>query len=461
MENKLDVNLLNNINLVDSINVSRRIKPQNQEDIKSLTDMGFPTKMIKKVYAFLNPVSIEQAILFMTKENEIYQHRYLPYHNKNTNACFICGEPEENHIGAPNRNALTNSIKDLMSYFNRNSSNNSSIPLNKIIIDEKDKEEKKEEEILHCGLCEDEISKNEIETIKLPCNHNFCKICWIEYLKEKITNSIVDNLTCMQHNCKTKLNDDFVKNILEDDKDLLDKYIKFKKNLEIVNNPNKKFCPYPNCDGYAEEKDNNKYVTCSNGHKFCFKCMKNWHGNKDCDEEIDKDFILWKKNTLIKQCPNCKMWTEKNEGCNHMTCVQCKYQWCWLCGGKYTPNHFEIGGPCAGLQFNHNKFIQSNKCALWIYQFFTNFLKVLFIWLFWWPTYTFCYLFKKMDLYDCFVYFFNFFICLFLSATYEFYMVLWASILFLPMILFKSLTSYIYEKLFSDDFNDDFDDLLF
>ncbi|MBQ4080035.1 MAG: IBR domain-containing protein, partial [Thermoguttaceae bacterium] len=53
---------------------------------------------------------------------------------------------------------------------------------------------------------------------------------------------------------------------------------------------------------------------------------------------------------LVKRCPYCKFWTEKNEGCNHMTCSNCKYQWCWLCEGKYTYNHYEKG-ICRGFQF--------------------------------------------------------------------------------------------------------------
>ena len=44
------------------------------------------------------------------------------------------------------------------------------------------------------------------------------------------------------------------------------------------------------------------------------------------------------------------MWTEKNEGCNHMTCAECKYQWCWLCNGKYSYGHY-TSGKCNGLQF--------------------------------------------------------------------------------------------------------------
>ena len=44
------------------------------------------------------------------------------------------------------------------------------------------------------------------------------------------------------------------------------------------------------------------------------------------------------------------MYTEKNEGCNHMTCTSCKYQWCWLCLEEYKYGHYE-SGKCEGKQF--------------------------------------------------------------------------------------------------------------
>ena len=53
---------------------------------------------------------------------------------------------------------------------------------------------------------------------------------------------------------------------------------------------------------------------------------------------------------MLKKCPNCKIWTEKNEGYNHMTCAECKYQCCWLCLGEYNLNHYSKG-KCNGLQF--------------------------------------------------------------------------------------------------------------
>jgi ADP-ribosylation factor protein 1 len=47
---------------------------------------------------------------------------------------------------------------------------------------------------------------------------------------------------------------------------------------------------------------------------------------------------------FCKKCPTCQVNIEKNGGCNHMTCYNCKYQFCWLCLQKYEPGHFKPGG---------------------------------------------------------------------------------------------------------------------
>lgn len=44
--------------------------------------------------------------------------------------------------------------------------------------------------------------------------------------------------------------------------------------------------------------------------------------------------MMFAKGAKFKQCPNCKFWVEKNQGCDHMTC-RCKYQFCYVCGGQY------------------------------------------------------------------------------------------------------------------------------
>ena len=43
-------------------------------------------------------------------------------------------------------------------------------------------------------------------------------------------------------------------------------------------------------------------------------------------------------------CPKCHGPTEKAGGCNHITCVTCRHEWCWLCRATYQQGHFRTGG---------------------------------------------------------------------------------------------------------------------
>jgi len=87
---------------------------------------------------------------------------------------------------------------------------------------------------------------------------------------------------------------------------------------------------------------------------FCVKC-ETWtcvkHGiltsfldeNSEfcCDLHIEESNNFLIDNTT-KRCPHCKAPIEKNEGCNHMTCV-CNGQFCWTCGLIYTDDHYSNG----------------------------------------------------------------------------------------------------------------------
>ena len=202
-----------------------------------------------------------------------------------------------------------------------------------------------------CIICYKKLSKKDLESNKIPCGHKICSICLYEYLKGQIENAKVTKINCFVFKCKEILSENYITRVIESNTKLMEKYNYFKKRAEIIASPTKKFCPEKDCQSFIERKNgDNKYVSCENGHKYCYVCLKPWHGSDKCEEQLDKDFQIWKQNKVIKRCPKCKFYTEKNEGCNHMTCAECKYQWCWLCEGKYNSGHYTTG-KCAGQQF--------------------------------------------------------------------------------------------------------------
>ena len=72
----------------------------------------------------------------------------------------------------------------------------------------------------------------------------------------------------------------------------------------------------------------------------------------------------------------CRTRIEKNEGCNHMTCGFCEYEFCWVCGASATneDNHFGVLRGCGvdimddtkrpgdHLKFDHQKTTRRNRC---------------------------------------------------------------------------------------------------
>ena len=361
---------------------------------EALESMGFPRPLIDKIYSVMHPANIEEALDYMNKnDNDKFTHSYIP---NASNVCSICGYKRSDHQIDDLLNAQVEKKEekieekkidlldddnddideDLRNMFNKYKgkfTNNNYEDYNYKYESEKE-----------CGVCGDTIESKDIPKIKLPCKHYFCIDCWKEYLKEKINNANVYKLTCMQSKCNHILEEKFIKTILDKDEGLQEKYDKFLKRKKLMDSNKKiKFCPFPDCDGYAEKKFK-KYVKCNNGHEFCFECGAAPHGLKPCSKIIDKGFEEWKSHTLVKRCPNCKFWTEKNEGCNHMTCSQCRFQWCWVCEKECVAGHYEFG-PCKGLHFERvnndedaKRLMRENcDCCCVIGWLITNFIYLL------------------------------------------------------------------------------------
>ena len=474
-QNSLDYVLDENINsnsennnLIDGINVKDlnstliledKFDPINQNDLELLIEMGYELKIVKKVYILLKPKDINEAIDFLSQENGIYHHDFMERHGQK-DVCFICGAQAKNHINyipsEKKRGSLLNKIVDDVNIWIHGEENNNFIYNNinnndeiNVLNDKKNgnkKDNEKKNEIF-CDLCFEEITKEEKEKNSILCNHLFCSECYLNYFQDKIKSNKVGKITCMQHKCTYEFDEDFIISHLNRDQVLINKYKKFKLKSELLNDPNVKFCPINDCESYARKEGSNKYVKCLEGHAFCFVCSKPWHGKKKCQDEIDKDFKKWKKNKVIKKCPKCKMWTEKNMGCNHMTCAECKYQWCWLCGGKYSEGHYQIGGGCSGLQFSDSELFNNCFC-LYLYKLWVLFYQMIIL-MFIYPIFQFVFISKNMsyELRGCATilgYPICFFACI---ANLGFYVSI-GTVLFIISIFFYCIREAIIEELF-------------
>jgi len=208
---------------------------------------------------------------------------------------------------------------------------------------------------LACPVCFDEVLQ-ETDLCRLLCGHFTCKTCFEGYLMNKIVIAQVRSFKCPQEGCKFQIPEGELKRYLKDKPDLLKKYFKFKNTQEIAANPSLKWCIKAGCENVVQIKDfNNPFIKCQCGQEFCFKCNNEWHPDMKCEDFIDKMYKNYIKKAEVRFCPNCHALIEKNDGCNHMTCIQCNFQFCWLCEKKYTSNHyslFNLNG-CPGLQFTH------------------------------------------------------------------------------------------------------------
>lgn len=374
----MNIQVLNNNNefnyFDDNLNttflINENVTEQIQDEVNTIMSMGFDPKMAKKIYVLFKPKDINEAIYLLTEENGKYHHYFIERHGKE-DECFICGKPQENHYNFRTQNNSTrksrlNSTKDNKTNKQINAEL-SNISYNQPLIEDDEVENAEPEddiinENIYCGVCDNDLTNNEKKKNKIPCGHYFCSDCYLNYLKDKIINNKIGKITCMQEKCPTELDEKFIKSHLNNDNELFEKYKIFKNRNDIYNNPNLVLCP--KCESYAKKQENNKLVTCLEGHKFCSECKGPWHNGKCQLENIDE----YQSDHLLKRCPRCKMMTEKAMGCNHMTCPKCGFQWCWFCEKEYKKGHYGVNGPCARLQFTQSE-LYNNCCFLYLYRF--------------------------------------------------------------------------------------------
>uniref|UniRef100_A0A1B6EFT1 RBR-type E3 ubiquitin transferase n=1 Tax=Clastoptera arizonana TaxID=38151 RepID=A0A1B6EFT1_9HEMI len=244
-----------------------------------------------------------------------------------------------------------------------------------------DKDEQTEEII--CDICLLGVSVWDVPAL-MSCCHRFCSACWERYLTVKIQEGDAHHILCPASHCHILVPPEFIEKLVSPE--VARRYLQFDIKAFVETNRCIKWCPMAGCGRAVRlpeiEQQNHKSssqvrtshaVDCGNGHFFCWECLGEAHAPSGCQqwqqwqskiaqvkpeqlqatctETEDAANCLWLV-TNCKPCPNCKSPIQKNEGCNHMKCSKCKFDFCWVCleswkkhssatGGYFRCNRFE------------------------------------------------------------------------------------------------------------------------
>jgi len=198
--------------------------------------------------------------------------------------------------------------------------------------------------------------------VNLSCGHPYCKACMFQYFVSKIESKQLPIL-CPEPSCRAEVQAQDVKSIL--DKQHYQQYESFILASVFDKNPDIfSCCPTPDC-GYTFVwmEGDDPHFRCEKCLKhYCLVCKTDFHNGTSCLQyqtwAIENGYSNDLFNVLItgrnfKQCPACKKWIERYEGCDHMTC-QCGHEFCFQCGATNCQCHL-ISNPNANWHNNNSQ----------------------------------------------------------------------------------------------------------
>ena len=90
-EESLNASFSSNNSFYNKLNI------ETKRDIIHLIKSGYNKRIVIKLYLFLNPSNLNEAVQYLSKENGINQHIFYESLHKE-DICEICGEKQNLHI---------------------------------------------------------------------------------------------------------------------------------------------------------------------------------------------------------------------------------------------------------------------------------------------------------------------------------------------------------------------------
>ena len=212
------------------------------------------------------------------------------------------------------------------------------------------KKEMKQQSLPECPVCfcEVEVESNDMYRLEY-CGHVYCESC-IKSLLEHGAKDKSFPIQCAKEGCNKDI---VVKDILQLVGTSMDQQSPFIKasvdGYVLTHRDELKYCITPGCN-MVHRVDRRDMEVCSLCHvKICTLCDSEYHPSISCEmnkkmkgklkwetsDERSKEVWLEEDRKNRALCPNCKNGIEKNKGCMHVYCIQCKTHICWNCKATF------------------------------------------------------------------------------------------------------------------------------
>ncbi|KAF9264839.1 hypothetical protein L218DRAFT_861859 [Marasmius fiardii PR-910] len=232
---------------------------------------------------------------------------------------------------------------------------------------------------VECGCCFSTYAFDKM--VQCEDGHLFCTECMTSYAENLLGSHNVSIICMDQSGCKMPFPVSELRRFLPDK--LMDLYerVKQSKEIEMAGLEGLEECPYCEYKCVIENPDE-KLFRCGNldscGAITCRQCKKlasnasqgfSDHLPKSCkemeeDKHLDGRHAIEEAMTraLMRSCPKCNKAFVKDDGCNKMTCPNCRSLSCYICR-KLIPEgyaHFNQAPPHEPTTSKSSK-----KCPLW------------------------------------------------------------------------------------------------
>ncbi|KAK7998213.1 capsule polysaccharide synthase Cps1 [Apiospora arundinis] len=191
-------------------------------------------------------------------------------------------------------------------------------------------------------------------------DHDICRECLATFISTQIQSrghGVVDNIICATPDCSHRYSHEEIRCLAAPE--VFATYDRYATINSVRDLPNFRGCLRDGCDGgglydgpaevagetppelLLPSKDPNNIMCIECGYHMCFTCQTPWHKGLRCAEATaqrehgdphygrTQDWLA--QNT--KPCPGagCGVQVAKGEGCFHMTCSRCRFEFCWEC----------------------------------------------------------------------------------------------------------------------------------